>query len=67
MVSGVGRGVAVLDEMVIVEGEGTVLGINVGRHIITNGDSDILFPNYFEENSLVLNVNARKKLVLFIY
>ena len=36
MVSGVGRGMAVLDGMVIVEGRGS-LGVNLGRPIITNG------------------------------
>jgi len=34
MVSGVGRGMGVLDGVVIVEGEGTVLGYP----IVTNGD-----------------------------
>jgi len=38
MVSGVGRGMGVLDGVVIVEGEGTVLGVNLGRPIVTNGD-----------------------------
>jgi len=38
IVSGVGRGMDVLDGMVIVEGEGAVLGMNLGRPIITNGD-----------------------------
>jgi len=39
MVSGVGRGMGVLDEVVIVEGEWTVLGVNfnLGRTIVTNG------------------------------
>jgi len=33
VVSGVGEGMGVLDGMVIVEGEGTVLGVNLGRLI----------------------------------
>jgi len=37
MVSGVGRGMGVLDGMVIVEGEGAVLGMNLGRPIVTSG------------------------------
>jgi len=32
---------------VVVEGEVAVLGVNVGRPIVTKGDSDALFPNYF--------------------
>ena len=37
MVSGVGRGMGVLDGVVIVEGEGAVLRVNLGRPIVTNG------------------------------
>jgi len=34
--------------MVIVEGEGAVLGLNFGRPVVTNGDfATRLFPNYF--------------------
>jgi len=47
-------------EMLIVEGEGAVLGVNLGRHTVTNGDSaaylcesDVLFPNYFGEDLLI--------------
>jgi len=37
-----------LDGVVIVEGEGAVLGVNLGRPIVTNGDFVMrLFPNYF--------------------
>jgi len=36
VVSGVGRAMGVLDGVVIVEGEGSVLGVNVGRPIVTN-------------------------------
>ena len=43
MVSGVGRGMGV----VIVEGEGAVLWLNLGRPDVTNGDfATRLFPNY---------------------
>ena len=35
MVSGVGRGMGVLDGVVIVEGEGAVLEVNLGRPIVT--------------------------------
>jgi len=38
MVSVVGRGMCVLDGVVFVEGEGSVLGVNLGRSIVTNGD-----------------------------
>jgi len=38
MVSGVSRGTRVLDGVMIVEGEGAVLGVNLGRPIVTNGD-----------------------------
>ena len=38
MVSGVGRGMGVLDGMEIVEREEAVLGVNVGNPIVTNGN-----------------------------
>jgi len=38
VVSGVGRGMGVLDRVVIVKGEAAVLGLNVGRPMETNGD-----------------------------
>jgi len=47
VMSGVGRGMGVLDGVTIVEGEGAVLGVNVGRPIVTDWDGDALFPNYF--------------------
>ena len=37
-VSGIDRGMSVSDGMVIVEGEGTVLRVNFGRSVVTNGD-----------------------------
>jgi len=47
-VSGVGRGMGVLDGAVVVEGEGADLEANLGRPIVTNGDFGTrLFPNYF--------------------
>jgi len=33
--------------LLIVEGEGAVLGVNLGCPIVTNGDGDAIFPNYF--------------------
>jgi len=36
--SGVGRGMGVLDGVVIVEGKGAVLEVNLGRPIVTKGD-----------------------------
>jgi len=59
VVSGVGRGRGVLHGVVIVEEEGIVLGVNVGRPIVKHGDlvawlceSDAHFPNYFGEDLL---------------
>jgi len=47
MVSGVGRGMGILDGVVIVEEEGAVLGLNLGHTILTNGDfATQLFQNY---------------------
>jgi len=37
MMSGVRQGMGVLDGMVIVEGKAAVLGLNLGRSIVTNG------------------------------
>ena len=49
VVSGVGRGMGVLNG-----GDRrwrrAVLGVNVVRPIVTNGDGDALFPNYFGED-----------------
>ena len=44
MVSGVGRGAG--DH----QREGAVLGVNMGRSIVTNRNNDTLFPNYFRED-----------------
>ena len=38
VVSGVGRGMGVLDGVEIIEGEKEVLGVNVGHPIVTNRD-----------------------------
>ena len=38
VVSGVSRGIGVLDGMVIVEVEGAVLGVNFGHPIVSNGE-----------------------------
>jgi len=38
--SGVSRGMGVLDGVMIVEAEGAVFGVNVGRFIVTIGDFD---------------------------
>ena len=38
MVSGIGRGIGVLNGVMIVKEEGTVLGLNLGRPIVTSGD-----------------------------
>jgi len=50
VVSAVGRGMGVLDGVVIEEGAGAVLGVNLGRLIVTNGAfATRLFSNYFED------------------
>jgi len=57
MVSGVGRGMGVLDGVEIVVGKGAVLGVNVGHAVVINGNFAALlfsavrlarlFPNDF--------------------
>jgi len=37
VVRGVGRGMGVLDGVLIIEGEGAVLGVNLRHPIVTNG------------------------------
>jgi len=32
------------------------LGVNVGRPIVTNGDGDAIFPNYFGEDLFELEI-----------
>jgi len=45
----------VLDGVMIIEGEGTVLGVNLGHLIVTNGDfATRLFPYYFGQDLLLL-------------
>jgi len=42
-------------KVVIVEGEGAVLGVNLGRPIVTNGAfATRLFSNYFEDLFVIL-------------
>jgi len=54
MVSGVGPGMGVLDWVVTVEGEGAVLGVNLGHTIVSNGNfATRLFPYYFGQDLLV--------------
>jgi len=49
VVRGVGRRMDVLDGVVIVEWEGAVLVVNLGRPIVTNGAfATRLFSDYFE-------------------
>jgi len=38
VVSGVSRGMGILNGVVITKGEGAVLGVNLGRPIVTSGD-----------------------------
>jgi len=42
----------VFDGVVIVEGEMTVLGVNMWHSIVTNVDGDVLLPNYFGKDLL---------------
>ena len=57
MVSEVGRGMGVLDGVVIIEGEEAAFGVNMGRPIVTNGDfATWLFPNYFGQDLFYNNV-----------
>jgi len=43
--------------VVIVEGKGVVLWVNLGRSIVTDGDGDALFPNYLR----VVEMNRVKR------
>jgi len=48
IVSGIGRGMGILDGGGYLRREGAVMGLNLGRPIVTNGDfATWLFPNYF--------------------
>ena len=54
-VSGVGRGMGVLDWGGDRRREGTVFWVNLGRPIVTNGDfATRLFPNYFGQDLLMI-------------
>jgi len=52
IVNGVGRGMGALD--CDRRREGAVLRVNLGHPIVTSGDSDTLFPNYFGGIGFVL-------------
>ena len=56
VVSGVSRGmgVSLLDGVVIIKGEGQILGVNLGRPIVTNAFATRLFLNYFENLLLMV-------------
>ena len=58
MVSGVGRGMGVLDEGRDRRREGAVLGVNLGHPcIVINEDfATRLFPNYFGQDSFSINL-----------
>ena len=56
MVSGVGRGMGVLDGVGDHQGVRSSFGLNLWRPIVTNGDGDTLFPNYIWKDLLVLSV-----------
>ena len=49
VVSEVSRGMGVVDGVVIIKWEVAVLGVNLGHPIVTIGDGDALFANYFGE------------------
>jgi len=56
MVSGVGRGIAVLDGGGDRRREGAVSGVNMGRPIVTNEDfATLLFPNYFGQDLVIMH------------
>ena len=66
--SGVGQGMDVLDGVAIIEREGAGLEVNLGCPIVTNGDSNMLFPNYFKEdfvfiiiiiNTIVMHLHSK--------
>ena len=61
VVSGVGRWMGVLEEMVIVEGEGAVLWMNLGRPIVISGVfATWLFSDYLEDLLLLLQFLVNK-------
>ena len=59
VVNGVSRGMDVLDGGGDRRRKGAVLGMNLGRPIVTNciWNGDALFPNYFGEDLFILNAN----------
>jgi len=65
MVSDVSRGMGVLDGVVIVEGKGAVLRVNLGRSIVTNGDFVTpLFPKYFEQDLFSVTAKHQHPLIV---
>jgi len=54
VVSGIGGGIGVLDGGSDRRREWAVFGVNLGHPIETNRDGDVLFPNYFGEDLLLL-------------
>ena len=72
MVSGVGRGIGALDGVVIVEREGAVLWVNVGRPIEINGDCCVVvrerrtLPKLLWEHLLVRPVRVARYRIEFV-
>ena len=67
VVSEVGRGTGVLDGVVSVEEEGTVLGVNLGRPIVTSGafetrSSQITLRTCFRFMSMFRRCDVRRAL-----
>jgi len=52
--------------VVIVEREGAVLGVNVGRPIVTSGDCDVLFPYYFWEDLLFVTLSPLSVIIIIV-
>ena len=48
-VSGVGRGMGIINRCGDRRRGSGILGVNVGHSTVSNGDDDMLFPNYFGE------------------
>ena len=54
------RYIGVLDGVMIVKGEGAVLGVNWSCSIVTNGDfATQLFPNYFGQDFFYMQMTFR--------
>jgi len=60
MVSGVGRGMGVLDGGGDRRRARGSFGVNLGRPIVTNGDfATLLFPNYFRQDLFISFISLR--------